>query len=189
MAGFANDIVYANNGDFSIAGSTKGQLANGLISNGQLWIGSTANNVGGTHINVGNITSPLGTVNVGYSSPNITIDVVSSSAFMWSIVTSADNVKTLVKANGYIAKGAGVVQFILPAAAAVGDTFWIKGYGNLWTLAQNAGQSVSLGSLTSTVGVSGSLSATQVKDGIEILCVTANTEFEVIDCIGNPTII
>jgi hypothetical protein len=24
MAGFANDIVYANNGDFSIAGSNKG---------------------------------------------------------------------------------------------------------------------------------------------------------------------
>ena len=75
MAGFANDIVYANNGDFSIAGSNKGSLANGLLTNGQMWIGTTSTNVGGTHINVGTITSPLGTIAVGFSSPNITLDV------------------------------------------------------------------------------------------------------------------
>ncbi len=75
MAGFANDIVFANNGDFSISGSPKGALGNGLITNGQMWIGSTSTNVGGTHINVGTLTSPLGTVSIGYSSPNITLDI------------------------------------------------------------------------------------------------------------------
>lgn len=85
MAGFANDVVYANNGDFSIAGSNKGQLANGLLINGQMWIGSTALNVGGTHINVGTITSPLGTITIGYASPNITIDLTGGGKAIDSI--------------------------------------------------------------------------------------------------------
>jgi|HubBroStandDraft_2_1064218.scaffolds.fasta_scaffold164017_2 hypothetical protein len=75
MAGFANDVVYANNGDFSIAASAKGSIANGLLTNGQMWIGSTALNAGGTHISVGTLQSPGGTITIGYSSPNITIDI------------------------------------------------------------------------------------------------------------------
>lgn len=75
MSGFDNDIVYANNGDFSTASSPRGTLANGLITDGQLWIGRTAVNVGGTHISVGTITSPDGTLTVGYSAPNITLSV------------------------------------------------------------------------------------------------------------------
>jgi hypothetical protein len=75
MAGFANDTVYGNNADFSVAASTKGSINNGLLTNGQMWIGTTATNVGGTHINVGTLTSPLGTVAIGYSSPNITLDI------------------------------------------------------------------------------------------------------------------
>lgn len=47
-----------------------------MATNGQMWIGTTAVNAGGTHINVGAITSPLGTLNIGYSSPNITMDLV-----------------------------------------------------------------------------------------------------------------
>lgn len=75
MAGFANDTCYANNADFSIAGSPKGSSANGLNTDGQLWIGTTALNVGGTHINVGTITSPDASLTVGYSTPNITLAV------------------------------------------------------------------------------------------------------------------
>src|SRR6185503_8385353 len=78
MAGFANDIVYANNGDFSIAGSNKGQLANGLLTNGQMWIGSTTSNAGGTQISVGTITSPDSSITFGYASPNITATVNTS---------------------------------------------------------------------------------------------------------------
>lgn len=49
-----------------------------MLSNGQLWVGATLANAGGTHINVGSITSPGGTVTIGYSSPNITLDVAAS---------------------------------------------------------------------------------------------------------------
>ena len=112
---------------------------------------------------------------------------ISGGGFSWQEVTSATNPNALVASNGYIAKGAGVVQFILPATAAVGDMFWIVGYGNLWTLKQNALQSITLGSNTSTVGILGSITATNIRDCVNIICVVANTEFQIIDSIGNIT--
>lgn len=109
--------------------------------------------------------------------------------FTWIVVTSATNPNSLVKAHGYIAKGAGSVTFLLPAAAAIGDSFIIAGYGNLWTLTQNAGQSVTLGVSTTTAGVGGSITATQVRDTVELVCVTANTEFQIINGVGNLTFV
>lgn len=79
MAGILNDVFFALNADYTGGGSLLASENNGLISNGQMWIGSTVRNAGGTHINVGRITSPTGTVLIGYSSPNITIDVSGSS--------------------------------------------------------------------------------------------------------------
>ena len=72
MAGFDNQTVYAGNLDFT--GSST--VTPTMLTNGQLIIGSTVVNVGGTHINIGTITSPLGTLAIGYSSPNITMDLV-----------------------------------------------------------------------------------------------------------------
>jgi len=72
MAGFDNDCMYADNADFTTAGAGGGSATNGLQTNGQLWIGTTALNVGGTHVNVGSITSPNSSITFGYSSPNIT---------------------------------------------------------------------------------------------------------------------
>jgi hypothetical protein len=107
----------------------------------------------------------------------------------WSVKTSADNPVTLSNGNGYIAKGASAVNFVLPATATIGDTYFIQGYGNLWTLAQNAGQSVIIGNVTSTVGVGGSVTATMASDALELLCVTTNNEFYKIDMQGNPVIV
>lgn len=72
MAGFENDIVFAKNADFTQTDNQAPDESNGLVTNGQLWIGSTVVNAGNTHINVGNITSS--TLTIGYSSPDITIE-------------------------------------------------------------------------------------------------------------------
>lgn len=80
MAGFSANIMYATNGDFSNATSVRGLEGNGLVSDGQLWIGSTALNVGGTHINVGTLTSTGGTVAITYATPNINLEVVGGAA-------------------------------------------------------------------------------------------------------------
>ncbi len=56
MAGFQNDVVFGTGLDFS-GGSP---VTNQMVSDGQLLIGSTALNVGGTHINVATLTAGTG---------------------------------------------------------------------------------------------------------------------------------
>lgn len=73
MGGFSqikgNPLGTVMNADnVSFDGTPRGGV---LTANGQLLIGSTAL----PHIRVGGISSPLGTIVVGYSSPNITLDV------------------------------------------------------------------------------------------------------------------
>lgn len=133
--------------------------------------------------NIIQILGGAGTTTSGLG--NIITVTVTAAAFTWNVVTSALNPITLVPENGYITKGAGSVQFILPAAASVGDTYRIVGYGNLWTIAQNANQQMFLGIASTTVGAGGSFSALTIKDCVEIVCVTANLEFVVTDSEGN----
>jgi hypothetical protein len=52
-----------------------------MTTNGQLWIGSTA----ARHVKLGNLTSPLGTINIGYSNPNITLDLAGGEQAIDSI--------------------------------------------------------------------------------------------------------
>lgn len=75
MAGTKNGVLVGKNADFTQVDGPNAQSseANGLATNGQLWIGTTAVNIGGTHVNVGTLTSPSGTITIGYASPNITL--------------------------------------------------------------------------------------------------------------------
>ncbi len=127
MAGFDNDCVYADNGDFSTAGAGGGSATNGLQTNGQMWIGRTAVNAGGTHISVGQITSPLGTLSVGYSSPNITLDLAGGGEGIDSIGVDATSgagtnpvlptIAGLVTVNGaVVAAGTNPIRTISTAA-------------------------------------------------------------------------
>ena len=90
MAGFDNDVVYANNADFSVSGAGGGSESNGLQTNGQLWIGRTAVNVGGTHVSVGNLTSPDASVTIGYSAPNITLSAGTSMGTVQELTPDLD---------------------------------------------------------------------------------------------------
>lgn len=104
MSGFENDIVFAKNGDFTAADNQNVSESNGLVTNGQLWIGSTALNAGGTHINVGTLTSPLGTLTIGYSSPNITLDLVGGT-------TAVDSIAMQTGTNPVTPNAAGLWTF------------------------------------------------------------------------------
>lgn len=109
MAGFDNDCMYADNADFSTAGAGGGSATNGLQTNGQIWTGTTAVNAGGTHINVGAIISPLGTLSIGYSSPNITIDAIGGTTAVDSFAMQTGTSPVLPAANGLVTFNGAVV--------------------------------------------------------------------------------
>lgn len=102
MAGTKNDVLVGKNADFSQAGAPNGTSgeSNGLITNGQLWIGSTALNAGSTHVNVGTLVSPDASVSISYSTPNITLQAGGAVPLMFtedsgSAVPAANNINVL----------------------------------------------------------------------------------------------
>lgn len=124
---------------------------------------------------------------ITYGSGTITLGV-SGGGFSWVNVTSADNPVNLVAGTSYVASGALPVAFFLPPAAGLGDAYQIVGNGNLWSLAQNAGQSVVLGNVSNTPGVFGNVTATMISDAITIVCIQANILFTIRSPQGNPTL-
>ena len=97
----------------------------------------------------------------------------------------------LVADNKYVTNnGATLTTFTLPATSAFGTTIEIAGFSaGGWTLAQNSGQSINFGNKATTTGVGGSLSSSNKNDYIRLLCVTANTTWNVVGSIGNITIV
>jgi len=88
----------------------------------------------------------------------------------------------------YIANNAAIVTFTLPATAAAGSLTQIVGMGaGGWQIAQNSGQSVKFGNQTTSTGSAGYLASTNQFDVIELLCITANTTWTVINSQGNIT--
>lgn len=91
---------------------------------------------------------------------------------------------------GFITTSGALVTLTLPATANVGDTFRVTALGvGGWSIAQNAGQLCSLGTLDSTLGVGGSMSSTQIGDSIELVCVQANEIFQAVSSVGNIAIV
>jgi hypothetical protein len=106
MPGFANSpsgesIMWTDNVDFSgaVIPTTT------VTTNGELLIGSTAN----PHIKVGSLTSPLGTLQIGYSSPNITVDLVGGTTGVDSFAMQTGTSPVLPNAAGLVTFNGAVV--------------------------------------------------------------------------------
>lgn len=122
--------------------------------------------------NVINVFGNGSNVTTSAAGNTITID---ADGFVWNEIIVVGPTAMLVE-NGYIANNLALVTLTLPATAAVGDIIRVEGKGSgLWTIAQQAGQSIRIGNNTTTVGVGGSLTATDAGDGVGLLCITANT--------------
>ena len=111
-----------------------------------------------------------------------------STSLSWTPVSTTT--QTMAANTAYITNTASTVTYTLPAAAAVGSILRITGgttaaAATPWTIAQNAGQSIAFGNLTTTVGVTGSLASSLKYDSIEIVCVATNTAFVVQSSVGN----
>ena len=80
--------------------------------------------------------------------------------------------------NGYIANNGSLVTATLPSASVIGDLVWIVGKGaGGWRVAQNAGQTIHFGNQDTTTGVDGHLDSTNQFDAIQLLCISANTDW------------
>lgn len=152
-----------------------------IATNGQLIIGSTAGAPAAATLTAG------AGISITNASNSITI-AVSGSGFTWTDITGAT--QTLVIENGYVTNRGGGVTYTLPASATEGDSIRIVGKLGLWVIAQNANQQITVGSSSTTVGVTGSVTATNVGDCIELLCTTggASSVYRAISFVGNLTI-
>lgn len=136
------------------------------------------NFIGGTDI----ATSGSGsTVTITYTG--------SAGAFPWTEVIVVGPTAMAVN-NGYIANNGAQVLLTMPAVAAIGDQVRVTGKGvGGWSIQQNAGQTIYFGNQTSTPGAGGRLDSTQQRDSVELVCITANNEFNVISSVGNITVV
>jgi len=149
-------------------------------SNGQIPIGN------GTDYTVAAITAGTG-ISVTNGSGTITI-ANTSTGLTWTEVTGTS--QSAAVNNGYVANNAALVTITLPSTAAVGDIVRIGGKGaGLWKLGQNSGQTVHFGNVDSTTGTGGSISAISRYDAIEVVCITADTDWVVLSSVGNFTIV
>lgn len=101
--GVPGTTVYADNVDFTGTGRT-----NTITTNGQLLIGATTANAGGNHINVGTITSPDTSITVGFSSPNITLQVTGGTTTGRTITGDTGGALSPTAGNWNILGGPGV---------------------------------------------------------------------------------
>jgi|SRR5712675_1142272 len=141
------------------------------MTNGQIVIGSTGATPTASTITVG---AGLSIVN---GAASITISST-GGGLSWTDVIGTTQAMAID--SGYTANNAGLVTLTLPATAAYGTAISLIGKGaGGWLIAQNAGQSIRLGSSTSTIGVGGSLASTNSSDSLNLICTIANTVWTV----------
>lgn len=137
------------------------------LTDGQVMIGVT----GGSPV-PGTLTAGPG-ISIAESAGGITISGT-GSGIGWNEVSGTS--ANMVADAGYVSNNAGLVTLTLPATAAFGTSINIIGKGaGGWAIAQNAGQNVQIGNLSSTIGVGGSVASTNQFDSLELICTTANT--------------
>jgi len=160
-----------------------GAASNGITSlaltNGQLAIGST-----GADPSAATLTAGTG-VSIVNAAGSITLNAV-GGGITWSVVT-VDG--TFTVNTGTIANKAGTLAMALPATSAVGDIISITGINTAtgWQITQGAGQQIFFGT-ASTTATSGSLTSSNIRDTVTIVCVVANLTWNVISSIGNITV-
>jgi hypothetical protein len=165
-----------------LVGAASNGITNIALTNGQLAIGSTgADPVAAT------ITAGTG-ITTSTGAGSFTINAV-GGGLTWTVVTGTTQAAAVN--NAYIANNAGLVTVTLPATSAVGDTVIVTGINNAtgWKVAQNAGNTIFFGTSTTTAGTGGSLASTNTRDTVWMVCMTANATWNVVNSIGNITVV
>lgn len=166
------------------SGDSNAITALGVATNGQLVIGST-----GADPVVASVISTDGSISVTGGAGTLDLEVGSVPGTMiWSEVTGTT--QAMAVNNGYILNNGALVTATLPDTAAVGSVVRVAGKGaGGWKIAQNAGETINFGTTPTTTGAGGSLASTDDNDCVELVCITADTDWVVLSSIGNITIV
>lgn len=150
-------------------------------TDGQVLLGST-----GADPVFATLTSTDGTITFTPGAGTLNIESVPER--VWLEVTGTS--QTMAIERGYILNNVALVTATLPATAILGSKFRVAGKGaGGWKIAQNAGQRIFYSSSVTTTGVAGSLASTDTHDCVELLCITANVDFQIISSLGNITVV
>lgn len=137
------------------------------LTDGQIVVGSSIGAPAAATVTAG----PGVSITNGHNT--ITISAT-ASILGWNL--ASNSTQAMVADSAYVANAGGGVTFTLPTTAAFGTGLSIIGKGaGGWVIAQNALQSIQVGSVSSTVGTGGSVSSTNQFDSISLICTVANT--------------
>lgn len=162
--------IAAANSSVLISSNTGIPVMSGALTNGQLIIGST-----GAAPTRATLTAGTG-ITISNGAGTITISGA-GSGYSWTEVTGTS--QSMSVNNGYIANNVGLVTLTLPSSASVGDTVIIQGKGTgLYLIQANGGQTIRFGNTSTSSG--GSLAAIAQWNSVELLCITATTEWAVL---------
>ena len=109
-------------------------------------------------------------------------------AFSWIPVVGV--AQLIVPNTGYYTTNGALTAFTLPAVAAAGSIIKVQGASaGGWTITQGAGQQVVFtGGVATSAGAGVRIASTGTRDGIEILCIAANTTWQALNIKGNPVV-
>lgn len=138
-------------------------------------------------------SGPLARLGIGTNGQALVVNAglpawANASSLNWSVVTGTT--QAAVINSGYIVNAATLATITLPATATLGSILEIVGMGaGGWRLAQAAGQQVVFGNLSNTAGAAGQLNSTHQRDSIRLVCITADTTWQVVSAVGNIDVI
>ena len=160
-----------------IGGTSNAITSASVGTNGQVLVAATTADPA-----FATLTSTGGTIAFTTGANTLNLDVVGAGT-PWTEVTGTS--ASMAVNNGYIANNAGLVTLTLPTTAALGSAIRVTGKGaGGWRIAQNSGQTIYFGSATTTIST-GHLDSTATRDTLELVCVTANNDWNVQFSIGN----
>lgn len=144
------------------------------MTNGQVIIGSTGATPTAATLTAGT------NVSIVNAAGSVTISATASGGgYTWVDVTGTTQAMAINTA--YITNNGSLVTLTLPTTAAVGTTQAISGKGaGGWVITQGAGQSIHIGNAATTIGVGGSLASSNRYDSLELVCITADLEWNTV---------
>ena len=109
---------------------------------------------------------------------------IPSTLTPWNEITGTS--QAMAVNNRYATNNAALVTLTLPTTAAIGEIVRVRGIGaGGWRIAQGAGQVIYFGNATTTSGATGRLDSSHRRDCIDLECVVANNEWQVVGSVGS----